>query len=163
MASRKNKPSRPPARNRGYEFIASACLAGINCTHSAQNNLKPAIRRMVREGLAITVCPEVMGGMEIPRETSEIIGGEGKDVLSGSARVFTASGKDVTKKFLIGSERALGMAKKFHIKKALLKSNSPACGAGHIYDGTFTGNLKKGDGVFAALLVISGIKIHAER
>ena len=45
---------------------------------------------------------------------------------------------------------------------AILKANSPSCGSGCIYDGTFTGTLTEGDGVFAAKLKEAGIKVLTE-
>ena len=50
----------------------------------------------------------------------------------------------------------------FGIRKAILKSNSPACGSDYIYDGTFTATRKRGDGVLAALLKLNNIKVCSE-
>lgn len=113
---------------------------------------------MVDEGLAIPVCPEALGGLGIPRENSEIAGGSGKDVLSKKARVITISGRDVTANFIKGARIAKSLIKKHGIKKAILKSNSPSCGVGRIYNGTFGKMLIKGDGVTTALLKLSGVK-----
>ena len=107
---------------------------------------------------ALAICPEVFGGLPTPRENSEIVGGDGYDVLKKTARVLTASGKDVTENYVKGARIALRLAKKYDIRKAILKSMSPACGIGRIYDGTFRKVTKKGDGVLAALLSINGIK-----
>ena len=115
---------------------------------------------MVEDGLAIPVCPEVLGGLRIPRENSEITGGNGSDVLEGKARVITISGKDVTSNFIKGAKVVLAFAKKYRIKKAILKSNSPSCGLGKIYDGSFTSKLINGSGVTASLLRQKGIKVY---
>lgn len=144
-------------------LIVSACLAGFNCTYKGKNKLKPAVRRLVERGDAIPVCPEVLGGLPIPRENSEITGGDGSDVLSGRAKVITASGRDVSRMYKEGSLVILSLAKRLGIKKAVLKANSPACGYGRIYDGKFRKVLKKGDGVLASLLRRHGVKISTEK
>ena len=143
-------------------FAVSACLAGVKCTHKGKSNCKKGIKRLVNISYAIPVCPEAMGGLTIPRERSEISGGDGSDVLKKYAKVITLSEKDVTVNFVKGANAALREIKQHKIKKAILKSNSPACGVGKIYDGTFGGILKKGNGVFAALLIKNGIKVYTE-
>ena len=140
------------------KILVSACLAGMNCTYLGGNNLNIKIKKMVDEGLAIPACPEVLGGLGIPRENSEIVGGSGKDVLNKKARVITVSGHDVTANFLKGARITKSLIKKYGIKKAILKSNSPSCGMGHIYNGTFGKMLTKGDGITTALLKLSGVK-----
>ncbi|MFH0764280.1 MAG: DUF523 domain-containing protein [Candidatus Omnitrophota bacterium] len=150
MASRINKP-----------ILVSACLAGIDCTYRGRNKLVPSIKKMVDDGIAIPVCPEVMGGMGIPRENSEIVGGGGMDVLMKRARVITISGKDVTKIYIKGAKAVLAIAGIFGVRKAILKSKSPACGAGRIYDGSFTKKLKNGSGVTASLLCQKGVKVYS--
>lgn len=112
--------------------------------------------------MLITVCPEILGGLGIPRENSEIAGGDGTDVLTGDAAVITISGRDVTKNFVKGANAALSIAKKYRVRKAILKSKSPACGSGKIYDGTFCGRLKAGKGVLASLLIRNGIRVYTE-
>ena len=135
------------------EFLISACLAGINCTYKGKNNLKAPLRRLFLSSKAIAVCPEVMGGLEVPRENAEIIGG----------KVITSSGKDITKNCLAGSRIALRLARRYGIRKAILKANSPSCGYILIYDGTFSGTLAKGNGVLAGILVKEGIRVMTEK
>jgi len=152
-------------RRRGAQtgFIVSACLAGINCTYNGKNKLKRSIRKLVRDGTAVPVCPEVLGGSSIPRESCEISGGDGGRVLAKRAKVRTRSGKDVTGELVSGARKTLLLAKRLGIKRAILKSKSPSCGRGMIYDGTFKGGLRKGDGVTAALLLKHNIKIYNEK
>lgn len=144
------------------KILVSACLAGINTTFRGTNNLDERIKDMVDKEKAVAFCPEVMGRLGVPRENIELVGGDGSDVLDGKARAITASGRDVTKDVITGASYVLDMARKYGIKEAILKSNSPTCGAGHIYDGTFSKNLRKGDGVLAALLKRNGIKVTTE-
>lgn len=156
------RASSRPRRKSGYEFLVSACLAGVNCTFKGTNNLNDAARDLVKEGRAIAVCPEVMGGLAIPRKRAEIAGGDGADVLMGRAMVVAIDGADVTMNYLEGARKALTLAKKYGIKKAILKSNSPSCGVGEIPSGSFVGRLKKGNGVTAAILIKNGIKVSSK-
>ena len=41
----------------------------------------------------------------------------------------------------------------------ILQSRSPSCGAKQVYDGSFSGKLIEGRGVFAQLLGDNGIKV----
>ena len=145
------------------KFLVSACLSGVNCTFRGKNNLNKKIKDLTDKGRAIALCPELMGGLGVPRENIELVGGDGNDVLDGKARAITAGGMDVTKNLIEGAENILNLAKFYTIKEAILKSNSPTCGVGQIYDGTFTGKLKKGDGVLAALLKKNNIKVRSEK
>lgn len=145
------------------EKLVSACLAGINCTFRGKNNLNNKIKKLVDGGTAMALCPEVFASLGVPRENIELLGGDGNDVLDGKARAMSLSGKDVTKYIIAGAHRVLDVAKRYGIREAILKSNSPTCGAGYIYDGTFSNILKKGDGVLAALLKKNGIIVSTER
>ena len=97
-------------------------------------------------------------GLPIPRDPAEIVGGDGYDVLAGFAKVVTKNGKEVTREFVRGAEKALELCLEKGITRAVLKSKSPSCGQTHIYDGTFSKVLRKGCGVTAALLTYYGIK-----
>lgn len=118
---------------------------------------------LVCEGRAVALCPEILGGLGVPRESAEIVGGDGADVLRKKAKVITASGRDCSGRFVKGARKALEYALERGIKKAILKSNSPSCGRGRIYDGTFKKILKRGNGVCAALLLRHGIRVLTER
>ncbi len=139
-------------------ILVSACLAGVNCAWDGKSRLNKKIKELVDDKLAISICPEVLGGRDIPRTKTEIKGGSGEDVLDRKARVFDEHKKDVTDEFLKGAYLVLQTAKKYNIKKAILKSKSPSCGVGRIYDGSFKGNLVRGDGVTAALLKMEGLE-----
>lgn len=145
-----------------YRFLISACLAGYNCTYKGKNKLKASIKKLVDSGAAIPVCPEVMGGLPVPRENSEIVGGGGVDVLRKKARVISISGKDLTSHYLLGADLILRLAAQHKIKEAILKSKSPACGSGRSYDGSFRRRLTAGDGVLTALLRKHRIKVRTE-
>jgi len=110
----------------------------------------------VRKGKAVPICPEVLGGLSIPRRGVEIIRGEGKDVLSGSALVISENSEDMTPFLLRGAFASLQIARDLGVKKALMKQKSPSCGCGRIKR---KGRLVKGDGVTAALLKSKGIEV----
>ena len=110
----------------------------------------------------IPVCPEQLGGLSTPRPPAEIVGGDGVDVLDGCASVITVEGEDKTSEFLGGAHQTLEIAKSQNAAHAVLKSRSPSCGCGRIYDGSFTGELGDGDGVTAALLRRHGIRVMTE-
>jgi uncharacterized protein YbbK (DUF523 family) len=142
-------------------ILVSACLSGINCTWDGKNRLDEEVKKLVARKLALPVCPEVLGGRNIPRTRTEIKGGGGRDVLADRAKVIDENGKDVTDEFIKGAYEALKIVKRHNIKKAILKSKSPSCGVDQIYDGSFRGRLVKGDGVTAALLKKEGILCRA--
>lgn len=139
--------------------IASACLTGKRCRYDGESREDARIKKMYEEGLIIPVCPELAGQLPVPRCPSEITGGDGFDVLAGCARVIAKDGSDRTQEFIKGALKTLEMAQKHGAERAYLKSKSPSCGCGRIYDGTFSGVLREGDGVACALLKKHGIKV----
>lgn len=144
-------------------LLVSACLAGVECRYDGGHNLVEEIQQWVKEGKAILICPEQLGGLTTPRSPAEIIGGTGADVLSGRAMVMDCTGKDVTKEFVTGAYQTLKIAQRVEAKKAFIKESSPSCGGRLIYDGTFQGNKKLGEGVTAALLKMHGIEVFSEQ
>ncbi len=144
-------------------YLVSACLAGETCAYDGQARTCPAVVRLVREGRAVPVCPERLGGLPVPRPPAEIKHGTGRDVLAGRAQVVDCNGRDVTEAFIEGARATLEMARAQGIRAAILKSRSPSCGCSGIYDGTFTRRLQPGDGVTAALLRDAGFAIFTEK
>ena len=143
--------------------VVSACLAGVACTHEAQPKTRDWAVRLVAEGRAVLVCPEVAGGLPIPRPAAEISQGcDGGDVLDGRARVVDENGVDVTEQYLRGAAKAADAARAADARLAILKARSPSCGCGTIYDGTFGGTLAEGDGVTCARLARDGITVVSD-
>ena len=134
-------------------LIISKCLAGCPCRYDGRDNLVPALRALVEAGEAVAVCPEVLGGMPTPRAPSE---------LQPDGRVLNNLGEDVTARFVLGAERALALCRAHGCTGAVLKARSPSCGALAVYDGSFTGTLVSGSGVFARLLLDAGIPVATE-
>jgi uncharacterized protein YbbK (DUF523 family) len=139
-------------------YLVSACLAGERCRYDGSSCSHRRIMDMVRRGEAVAFCPEVAGGLLVPRERCEIV-----YTADGSKRVRTETGTDVTVEFTEGAVRTLDLARKSGINSAILKSLSPSCGFGEIYDGSFTGSLVKGRGITADLLSVHGMKIYTEQ
>ncbi|MBC7343287.1 MAG: DUF523 domain-containing protein [Clostridia bacterium] len=144
------------------KILVSACLAGHNCKYNGGNNLAPAIKELVQQGIAIPVCPECLGKLTIPRPPAEIQGGNGMDVLSGQARVIDREGKDVTQAFLRGAQAVLAKAQQVKPSLIILKEKSPSCGTTLIFDGSFSGRTRPGPGVTAALLYQYGFPLRNE-
>ncbi|MFN2166053.1 MAG: DUF523 domain-containing protein [Anaerolineae bacterium] len=142
--------------------LVSACLLGVPCAYDGRGRLVEGLSSLVILGRAVPICPEVAGGLSIPRPTAEIVGGDGSDVLDGRARVVTIAGDDVTATFLRGAECALGVVRRYGISVAILRQRSPSCGSACIYDGTHSGVLREGQGVTAALLRRHGIEVLSE-
>jgi uncharacterized protein YbbK (DUF523 family) len=133
-------------------IVVSACLAGIKCRYDGKSKHCQKIIELVKQGKAIPVCPEQLGGLPTPRIPSE----------RKEEKVITKDGKDVTNNFKLGAEKALQIAKENNCTEAILKTKSAACGFGKIYDGSFSGNLINGNGVFAELLEKNEIAIQTE-
>ncbi len=136
----------------GSPILVSACLAGEPCRYDGSAAPHPAVLELVRQGRALAVCPEVLGGLPTPRESMELRAG----------RIVCRSGADVTTAFEAGARQALEVALAAGCAEAVLKARSPSCGCGQVYDGTFSGVLIPGDGVLAALLKQNGIAVRTE-
>lgn len=137
-------------------YIVSACLLGENVKYSGGNNYTEAVERFLEDKSFVAVCPEVAGGLSVPRDPCERLGD----------RVVNKSGEDVTEAFFKGARRCLEMAEKIAgdeaIEGAILKAGSPSCGSGVIYDGTFSGTKIPGNGVFSETLRSKGINVMTE-
>ncbi|MBC1496789.1 DUF523 domain-containing protein [Listeria welshimeri] len=143
-------------------IAVSACLAGIACRYDGKDKEITKIKQMVENGEAIPFCPEVIGGLLTPRNPAEIVGGDGDDVWLNRAKVMDNQGIDVTEEYKYGASLTLAKLKEHGITQIIMKEKSPSCGSCAIYDGTFSGKIKDGTGVAAALFQMNGIKIISE-
>jgi uncharacterized protein YbbK (DUF523 family) len=143
-------------------WLVSACLLGKHCRYDGGHKRNESVVALAKRQKLIPVCPEELGGLPIPRPPSEITGGDGADVLVGKARVLTKQGEDVTAHFLKGANEVLKIAQAHNVKEAILKARSPSCGCGEIYDGTFSGKTRPGDGVTTALLKKHEVEVVGE-
>lgn len=124
------------------KYLVSSCLIGKKCRYDGKDQARQFLIDLNAKGEVLDVCPEELGGLPTPRPPAEIIGSD----------VITNQAVNVTQEYYVGAERALSLATHYPIEKAFLKSKSPMCGCGQIYDGSFTGCLKSGDGIFTKLL-----------
>ena len=144
-------------------IMVSACLAGLKCRYNGESNYNSDIEKLVKEGKAILVCPEQMGGCPTPRNPCEIAhNSTGQEVLQGKAKIIDSQGQNCTSEFINGATETLKVAQLFNISMAILKSKSPSCGCGRIYDGSFRGRLTEGNGVTAQLLINNGYEVYTE-
>lgn len=135
-------------------ILVSHCFLGEPCRYDGASRLDKQVLALHRAGHnLIPVCPEVLGGLDVPREPAE---------LQPDGRVLTRDGADVTAAYRAGAERALEIARENGCTAAVLKARSPSCGCGEIYDGTFTGAVTPGWGVAARLLREAGIEVMDE-
>lgn len=140
-------------------ILVSACLCGVNCRYDGADNNIEIIHKLLKEGAALPVCPEQLGGLATPRIACEIQGGTGVDVLDKKAKVINKANTDLSENFIRGAEETLKLALATGVTKAVFKSRSPSCGAGQVYDGSFKSKLIPGDGVTTALLKKHGIEV----
>ena len=130
-------------------IAVSACLLGENCKYNGGNNYSVKLVDYIKGNDVLSVCPEVMGGLPVPRESAEIVNGV----------VSHKDGTSVDKEFRKGAKKALEIVKEENVDLVILQSRSPSCGVNSIYDGSFSGKLISGKGVFADLLQKNGIKV----
>ncbi|MCQ2538588.1 MAG: DUF523 domain-containing protein [Lachnospiraceae bacterium] len=130
-------------------IIVSACLLGRDCKYNGGNNYNQKIVDFCKGHNVIEVCPEVEGGLPIPRVPAEIVDGV----------VFNKNGFSVDKEYRAGTKAILDRIKGMKIDMAILQSRSPSCGSKKVYDGTFSGTLIDGQGIFAKEVINMGIKV----
>ncbi len=131
------------------KILVSACLLGCNCKYNGGNNLNRRVIDYVKNREVIEICPEIMAGAGAPRPCAEIVGGRIKD----------EHGADVDKVYRTGVLLALQAIAGEKCELAILQSRSPTCGVNEIYDGSFTGKLIKGRGIFAQALIDAGYSV----
>ena len=146
------------------KILISACLLGEPVRYDGKSKQvnNSLLERWRAEGRLVVICPEVRGGLPVPRPAAEVLNANARDVLDGKGAVHTRQHDDVSRFFLAGAQHALDLCHQHRIKIAILKENSPSCGSSFIHDGGFTGKLVPGEGITTALLRQSGIKVFNE-
>lgn len=134
------------------KIIVSGCLLGCDCRYKGDNCKCDELLSLADNHTLIPVCPEQLGGLSTPRDPAEIVGN----------KVISNKGKDVTYEYSKGADMALYIARTNKADAVVFKANSPSCGKGIIYDGTFTGNKTQGNGVAAELFLNSGYQVFSE-
>lgn len=131
------------------KIMVSACLMGQDVKYNGSNNYSTKVMDYVTGHEVIAVCPEMLGGLPVPRKPGEIVNGV----------VLNEDGTSVDREYRSGAEAALEIAAKEGVDLVILQSRSPSCGVNQIYDGTFSGRKIQGSGVFAQLLKNNGFKV----
>lgn len=145
--------------------LVSSCLLGESVRYNGGDKRcdHHVLQRWLNEGRVVPICPEVAGGLPVPRPPAEITDGAGGfRVLDKDATVLDDAGRDVTAHFVKGAEIALASARAKDIRVAVLKEGSPSCGTSLIHDGSFTSKKVPGSGVTAACLRRAGIHVFSE-
>lgn len=131
------------------KLLVSACLLGENCKYSGGSNFSAILAELAKNHEVVAVCPEMLGGLSVPRHPCEIVSGVVRD----------KEGVSFDREFRLGAERALAIAGEEKIDMAVLQARSPSCGVNRVYDGTFSKTLREGKGLFAQLLVQNGFRV----
>lgn len=131
------------------KVLVSACITGVNCKYNGKNNVNIRAINFLKDKDVISICPEVLAGMKIPRSCAEIVNG----------RVVDENGNDVSSEYDKAVQIALSKIQNENIDLVILQSRSPTCGVNQIYDGSFTGKLISGMGLFAKELKQRGYKV----
>lgn len=134
------------------EYVVSACLAGFKCRFDGQSRPCAKVVELYKAGKAVPICPETLSGMKAPRAPVEWQDGKALD----------KNGEDKSEFFMRGAEKALQKALTSGCRKAIVKSRSPSCGYGEIYDGSFTHRLRPGKGLWTEKLLEAGFEIYTE-
>lgn len=137
------------------KILVSQCLYGgepVRYDGKSKAETDPRFLKWKEEGRLIPVCPEVFGGLPVPRS----------DAQRAGEKVVTRDGRDVTAEYMKGAAEAVRLARENDVFCALLKEKSPSCGSSMIYDGTFSGKLTEGRGTAAELLIKAGIAVYSE-
>lgn len=135
------------------KIMVSACLLGENCKYNGGSNRNEKVLEYIKDHQVIPVCPEVMGGLPTPRVPSEI-----RDNV-----VINKEGTIVDKEFRKGAKEAFEIALRENVDLVILKAKSPSCGTKQVYDGTFSGRLVDGQGIFTAMIKEAGISFNDEK
>jgi uncharacterized protein YbbK (DUF523 family) len=140
--------------NRGPSaLLVSACLLGVPCNHRGAASTRPAVVALGADHALVPVCPEVAGGLGVPRDAAE---------RAPDGGVRTVAGDEVTASYRRGAEVAVALARRHQVVGAVLKARSPSCGCHQVYDGTFSRTLVDGEGVAAAALRAAGVEVVSE-
>ena len=137
------------------KIAVSACLLGERCRYDGASKPNERVMAFARQHDVLPICPEVAGGLSVPHPACEI-------ASDAPLRVCDCAGEDMTAAFVQGAEKTLTAMQDFGCQLAILKAKSPSCGTGRIYDGTFTGTLRDGWGVAAAMIRDAGIPTFDE-
>lgn len=131
------------------KVLVSSCVMGKNCKYNGGNNYNPKVMEFLKDKDVIEICPELLANLPIPRPSAELVDGV----------VMSINGENVDKEYRHAVEISMKEIEHMDIDLVILQSRSPTCGVNQVYDGSFTGKLVKGQGLFAQALIKAGYKI----
>ena len=131
------------------KVLVSSCILGKNCKYNGKNNFNPKVVDFLKGKEVIDICPELLAKMSVPRPSAEMVNGTIMDI----------DGNNVDTAYRAAAQLALKEIANMKIDLVILQSRSPTCGVNQIYDGSFTGKLIKGQGVFAEALIKAGYTV----
>lgn len=134
------------------KLLISACLMGYDCRYKGDNCKLENLAKLKEKYILIPVCPEQLGGLSTPRLPGERV----------ENKVLASNGADITEEYALGADIAVDIAHKNGVKRCIMKANSPSCGKGIIYDGTFSGHKIPGNGVTVEKLINDGFIVYTE-
>lgn len=146
------------------KVLISACLLGRPVRYNGKSLTVESkhLNEWRQQGRLVAICPEMEGGLPVPRAAAEIIDGQVGNVVDGTAEVITIEGENVTGLFMSGAERVLSLCQQNNIKMAIFAEGSPSCGSSEVYDGSFSGRRIAGMGVTSALLERHGVEVFSQ-
>lgn len=131
------------------KYLVSACLIGECCKYNGGHNAHERLCTFLKDKEYVSVCPEVLGGLSVPRACAEIWKGF----------VITKDGQDVSEAFYLGAHKALEIAIEEKIDLVITQSRSPSCGKGKRYSGNFDKTLVEGNGIFVDVMEDNGYQV----
>ncbi|MBI5568588.1 MAG: DUF523 domain-containing protein [Desulfomonile tiedjei] len=139
--------------------VISGCLAGLHVRYDSASRPHPALAELSARAILVPVCPEILGGLGIPRLRCRFFGGDGAAVLLGRAKVVDETGVDRTAAFLTGAEEVLRIVELVSPSLIVFKEGSPSCGLRRV---DIAGTRQRGRGVVAARLKAYSIPMISE-
>lgn len=134
------------------KILVSKCLLGENCRYKGDNCKNDKVLALGEKYEIVGVRPEVRAG-----------GHARQPERSWEDRVLRQGRGRISRRNTCAAPKLrLAAAKENGVAFCVLKSRSPSCGKGVVYDGTFTGKLTAGNGVAAALLMKNGFSVLDE-
>lgn len=131
------------------KILVSSCVMGKNCKYNGGNNYNSRVMEFLKDKEVIEICPELLADLPIPRLSAELVDGV----------VMSIDGENVDNEYRHAVELAMREIGNVDIDLVILQSRSPTCGVNQVYDGSFTGRLIKGQGLFAQALIKAGYKV----
>ncbi len=138
--------------DKKLNILVSACLIKDNCKYNGGNNYNELVCEFIKKHNYVKICPELMAGLPVPRPKMEMKDGN----------LIRIDGKDMSENMKTSLTKLEAMLENEHFDLAILKSKSPSCGYGEIYDGTFSKKLIKKNGFACECLLKHKIKILTE-